>query len=390
MRISAVLACLTTGIAACVLSEVKAETVQTAANVFNGRPFLWVEAEDFSSRADDSNNNGWKVVSKDTPITSVGNTPIPILPANSNVSGTALLDDIGGAGHEDTALYEIKFITAGTYQFYTRHSMYDSADADSAYGNEDSFYTSPAFNKNSSSDWIGFQGLDFDENDVSGNVDIPNPGFAADPDGFKPSTGDSANDGWTAIRDWGVKSMGSVSFPNNAANDDWNGHFNWYNRPFFVGANPAGGFASDFGFKTEYVVTTEMVGQTLTFEIGTREPYGVIDGFLFIQVENPYPMNDLLDLYTQEDLDEGILPQPIDGDYNNNGTVDAADYVLWRKNPGAFGGDPAGYNTWRTNFGRTSGSSAVLSGGAVPEPGAILLFLSGIAGFRTARPCRHD
>jgi hypothetical protein len=59
----------------------------------------------------------------------------------------------------------------------------------------------------------------------------------------------------------------------------------------------------------------------------------------------------------------------IAGDYNNDGRVDAADYVLWRKNPGAFGGDPAGYNTWRTNFGRTSGSGASLDGAAgVPEP----------------------
>ncbi len=57
------------------------------------------------------------------------------------------------------------------------------------------------------------------------------------------------------------------------------------------------------------------------------------------------------------------------GDYNNDGRVDAADYVVWRKNPGAFGGDPAGYNTWRTNFGRTSGSGAALESAAgVPEP----------------------
>jgi hypothetical protein len=55
------------------------------------------------------------------------------------------------------------------------------------------------------------------------------------------------------------------------------------------------------------------------------------------------------------------------GDYNGNGRVDAADYVLWRKNPGAFGGDPAGYNTWRTNFGRTSGSGSGAAA-AAPEP----------------------
>ncbi|HEY3393187.1 MAG TPA: hypothetical protein VGK58_10790, partial [Lacipirellulaceae bacterium] len=57
------------------------------------------------------------------------------------------------------------------------------------------------------------------------------------------------------------------------------------------------------------------------------------------------------------------------GDYNLNGTVDAADYVVWRKNPSAHGGDPAGYNTWRTNFGSTLGAGSGLGGGtAVPEP----------------------
>jgi hypothetical protein len=62
------------------------------------------------------------------------------------------------------------------------------------------------------------------------------------------------------------------------------------------------------------------------------------------------------------------------GDYNNNGTVDAADYALWRKNPSAYGGTPAGYNTWRTNFGRPPGSGSSLDGGgAVPEPSTIVL-----------------
>jgi autotransporter-associated beta strand protein len=52
------------------------------------------------------------------------------------------------------------------------------------------------------------------------------------------------------------------------------------------------------------------------------------------------------------------------GDYNGNGTVDAADYALWRKNPGAYGGDPAGYNTWKSNFGSTGGGVGALNVGA--------------------------
>jgi hypothetical protein len=63
------------------------------------------------------------------------------------------------------------------------------------------------------------------------------------------------------------------------------------------------------------------------------------------------------------------------GDFNDDGTVDAADYVVWRKNDGT----QDGYDTWRTNFGRTliAGSGSIsfeqdLSA-AIPEPAGILL-----------------
>jgi hypothetical protein len=60
----------------------------------------------------------------------------------------------------------------------------------------------------------------------------------------------------------------------------------------------------------------------------------------------------------------------IPGDYNNDGKVDAADYVVWRKTDGT----PVGYNTWRTNFGRTSGAgSGALADAAVPEPASLAL-----------------
>jgi hypothetical protein len=71
------------------------------------------------------------------------------------------------------------------------------------------------------------------------------------------------------------------------------------------------------------------------------------------------------------------------GDYNGNGTVDAADYTLWRDANGTAGPltnrDPANtgnignadYLSWKNRFGNTS---AVAVASAVPEPHAIALF----------------
>lgn len=72
---------------------------------------------------------------------------------------------------------------------------------------------------------------------------------------------------------------------------------------------------------------------------------------------------------------EAIDGPGIDGDYNDDGNVDAADYVLWRKDPNTYGGDPAGYNAWRANFGNSPGAGSGGLGGssAVPEPASFLL-----------------
>lgn len=62
------------------------------------------------------------------------------------------------------------------------------------------------------------------------------------------------------------------------------------------------------------------------------------------------------------------------GDYSGNGTVDAADYVLWRNDPAGFGGSPAGYNAWRSNFGAAAAAAARTTGGSVvPEPCTLAL-----------------
>jgi T5SS/PEP-CTERM-associated repeat protein/autotransporter-associated beta strand protein len=72
------------------------------------------------------------------------------------------------------------------------------------------------------------------------------------------------------------------------------------------------------------------------------------------------------------------------GDYNRNGIVDAADYVVWRRSVGQTGAglaadgnfdqriDVDDYNVWRSHFGQIAGSAA-FAGAAVPEPSSAYL-----------------
>ena len=76
----------------------------------------------------------------------------------------------------------------------------------------------------------------------------------------------------------------------------------------------------------------------------------------------------------------------LDGDFNNDGSVDAIDYALWRENLGApdessinNNGDGGGvtssdYDLWKENFGNSAGAGA--GAAIVPEPSAALLLLA--------------
>jgi hypothetical protein len=65
------------------------------------------------------------------------------------------------------------------------------------------------------------------------------------------------------------------------------------------------------------------------------------------------------------------------GDYNHDGIVDAADYVVWRKTDGS----PTDYNLWRAHFGQPSGSGTSVSvNSIVPEPATMVLLMFTAAG----------
>src|SRR5262249_23640652 len=74
----------------------------------------------------------------------------------------------------------------------------------------------------------------------------------------------------------------------------------------------------------------------------------------------------------------GTAAAGVTGDYNNDGVVNAADYVLWRKggplqNDPTPGVQPGDYDVWRAHFGQTPGAGSSLSAGAVPEPTSAFL-----------------
>ena len=80
-------------------------------------------------------------------------------------------------------------------------------------------------------------------------------------------------------------------------------------------------------------------------------------------------------------INEYVFVPVTPGDYNRDGTVDAADYVVWRKGLGTIY-TQANYDLWRANFGQTIGSGAALPSAdplsiAVPEPVAWVMLLTG-------------
>jgi hypothetical protein len=85
----------------------------------------------------------------------------------------------------------------------------------------------------------------------------------------------------------------------------------------------------------------------------------------------------------------GAAPAGVAGDYNDDGTVNAADYVVWRNggplmnevaDPGTI--STADYDAWRARFGNSSGSgvAASLSTAAVPEPNTFVYLVGAMLG----------
>ena len=86
--------------------------------------------------------------------------------------------------------------------------------------------------------------------------------------------------------------------------------------------------------------------------------------------------NDLSDMFLPGTIPSTIWPA---GDYNHSGTVDAADYAVWRKGLDTTY-TQSDYDRWRTRFGQISGSGAgTIENTTVPESATrTLLMLAAI------------
>jgi hypothetical protein len=99
-----------------------------------------------------------------------------------------------------------------------------------------------------------------------------------------------------------------------------------------------------------------------------------------------------------DDLSLDLAVEGVPGDYNGNGTVDAADYVLWRNNgplqnevatPGSVTQED--YDVWRARFGNVAGAASgnlLAAGASVPEPAGFGLGVVALLGGYAVRARR--
>jgi hypothetical protein len=118
---------------------------------------------------------------------------------------------------------------------------------------------------------------------------------------------------------------------------------------------------------------TPTVGNTFTILTAAQGVQGTFDN---LQLPGGFTWNVT---YGANNVTLSVTGLGLAGDFNGDGSVNAADYVVWRKT----GGSQADYNAWRINFGRTNAGagSTVSVGSSVPEAtsGVLSLFALGAA-----------
>ncbi|MEN0109766.1 MAG: PEP-CTERM sorting domain-containing protein [Planctomycetota bacterium] len=104
--------------------------------------------------------------------------------------------------------------------------------------------------------------------------------------------------------------------------------------------------------------------------------------FVHHSLDTPRTIGDIAQDWTRDNY---TLLTNAPGDYNGDGTVDAADYTVWRDAGSPLDGSPEQYAVWSGNFGDAS-PAASASALAVPEPGSLLSLIAALStGLATMR-----
>ena len=192
--------------------------------------------------------------------------------------------------------------------------------------------------------------------------------------------------------------------PHNPANPDGLGpHSSSNGLDFFYdvgGSSDLDGLA----FVARWNSSVSDGGQSLTYRdvVSVDVTTGVVSRVL-------YDVNQPLDILADGlgnllivEYNGGILqatPTVLAGDYNRDGAVNAADYIVWRRQLGTEGAnliadgnrngtiEQGDYDVWRNHFGETRDSGAIGTSPTtgVPEPLSWVMLLTGVLAMCTSR-----
>jgi hypothetical protein len=188
--------------------------------------------------------------------------------------------------------------------------------------------------------------------------------------GYKGLTGDNANikQGDDFLANIVPKIMASQAYQNNGAIIIWNDEteggddFNHTIMEILISPLAKGnGYASSLN----YTHSSDLKTMQEIFQVGPLLGDAAAAG-----------TNDLSDMFLPGTIPSTIWPA---GDYNHSGSVDAADYAVWRKGLGTTYTQPD-YTRWRSRFGQISGSGAGASQNTtIPESTtSTFLILAGV------------
>jgi hypothetical protein len=193
--------------------------------------------------------------------------------------------------------------------------------------------------------------------------------------------------------------------PHNPANPDGLGpHSSSNGLEFFYDVGGSSAF-NGLAFVARWNSTVNDGGQSLTYRdvVSVDVTTGDVSRVLF-DVRQPLDiLADGLGNLLILEWNGGILlatPSVLEGDYNRDGAVNAADYIVWRSQLGTEGGgnliadgnrngtiEQGDYDVWRSQFGETRDSGAIgaLTTTSVPEPVSWAMLLTGVLAMRTSR-----